>query len=577
MSLTRHLADRQSPVYAFFLDRFPNAKAVRQSLAGVPSGPTVHVTEGVPPLPAPGKWDIGVAPVLPHDDSGYPWPTVGTAFDYRLRMALAPERADRLVAKRGAVLLAEHWNLDTTEPPVFTDLADLLDRCISTPNWGRSSATDRRQAAQLSYALALFEQCSRTQIGPDWPLVGLGPAATLEDVLGLADERVLGDLMALAELAIEAQPQLLGATELVANPTFAASAALGGADADLIVDGRLLDIKTKKDASLERIEIWQLLAYVLADSFNQYDISEAGLYFARHGVQVVWTVDALMELLSGQPQELGAVRAEFWQLLKDLEFAALDVAAAPRPRFRTTSVQGSEGAITSISMSAVSEPTDRSGVKIKRKLTFRAPVSGKGKWHVAFADNPHVNQGVRPGDPTTTPSCGARSTLDLTTKPVTPKVGSCQGDWPTSLCGRCLYMTGPDFYVSDPPWTPTVGPAERWCFREPAKSGQRWHIMRADFYSKDHSLNGETSGICNAYGEVRVNGEVIFTGQVDPTDAKYCRHCLRMVENGGHKLTFPAYLGRYLTTLLEIWRLNMHRLNCSRSRHAGVLVQHPLA
>jgi hypothetical protein len=47
--------------------------------------------------------------ICPDDRDGYPWPTIGTTFDYQLRFLLGEEHPESLVAYLGAQVLAAHW------------------------------------------------------------------------------------------------------------------------------------------------------------------------------------------------------------------------------------------------------------------------------------------------------------------------------------------------------------------------------------------------------------------------------------------------------------------------------------
>lgn len=83
------------------------------------------------------------------------------------------------------------------------------------------------------------------------------------------------------------------------NPTFGeGSIIVGGADADLIIDNTLIDIKVTKHLKLERVYINQLLGYYILsligginDNPKDRSIENIGLYFARHGK--LWTVPIL--------------------------------------------------------------------------------------------------------------------------------------------------------------------------------------------------------------------------------------------------------------------------------------------
>jgi hypothetical protein len=54
-----------------------------------------------------------------------------------------------------------------------------------------------------------------------------------------------------------------------ANPTFAQSRPLGGADADIVVDDLLLAIKVTARA-LDRRNFFQLIGYLLADTDDEF-------------------------------------------------------------------------------------------------------------------------------------------------------------------------------------------------------------------------------------------------------------------------------------------------------------------
>src|SRR4051794_3614343 len=105
--------------------------------------------------------------------------------------------------------------------------------------------------------------------GPGWsghPLVTPGLETTLPALLDRVDERVVADVVAMTRLFADRHPELLTAGEVVLNPTFARSADLDGADADLIVDRLLLEVKTNKAVTRRSTVVWQLLGYLLADT-----------------------------------------------------------------------------------------------------------------------------------------------------------------------------------------------------------------------------------------------------------------------------------------------------------------------
>jgi hypothetical protein len=80
------------------------------------------------------------------------------------------------------------------------------------------------------------------------------------------------------------------------NPTFgSASYLVGGADADMIIDGTLIDIKTTKAFAIEEKHYYQLMGYYIlsvieGDGASMYDIERLGIYFSRQAHLEVWPV-----------------------------------------------------------------------------------------------------------------------------------------------------------------------------------------------------------------------------------------------------------------------------------------------
>ena len=80
------------------------------------------------------------------------------------------------------------------------------------------------------------------------------------------------------------------------NPVFGyGSRLVGGADADMIIDGTLIDIKTTKDPTFKEDYYYQLVGYYILSLLGRIDTSywksrnnaavhRIGIYFSRHGV-----------------------------------------------------------------------------------------------------------------------------------------------------------------------------------------------------------------------------------------------------------------------------------------------------
>ncbi len=115
-------------------------------------------------------------------------------------------------------------------------------------------------------------------------IVRIGPPATMfvdagsPDALNLADLKELKRNLDLSILA----PQ----KKCILNPTF--SKAFVGADADLIIDKTLIDVKTVKNAKVDRATLNQVICYYLLylhggiTGHKKIKLDSVGVYFSRY-------------------------------------------------------------------------------------------------------------------------------------------------------------------------------------------------------------------------------------------------------------------------------------------------------
>ncbi len=117
---------------------------------------------------------------------------------------------------------------------------------------------------------------------------------------------------------------------------FDGSGDVDGADADLVVDGCLIDIKTTIDpARLDREWVYQVFGYVLLDYHDSYELKAVGVYLTRQGRLICWPFAEWLPRLTGRTDvSLAGLRAEFHRLVEDQRQSGLARAAAraARPR-----------------------------------------------------------------------------------------------------------------------------------------------------------------------------------------------------------------------------------------------------
>lgn len=218
---------------------------------------------------------------------------IGTAYDYLLRFHLAatvPTVHTRpWVAETGATMLQGPFGdseLVQESQNVLKEAREERDEYVEG-----GELTDR--LIELSIDLARLDGVYRRTDVPEG--------------FGNYDRRDVADLRGLVEL-LEAERPLTG-EEAYLNPQFgSASSMVGGADADVLIDGTLIDVKATKKSHLEDSWWHQLVGYAILTDVEQTlakhedelpenvgadplpEIESVGIYFARHGV--LWTVPA---------------------------------------------------------------------------------------------------------------------------------------------------------------------------------------------------------------------------------------------------------------------------------------------
>ncbi|MFD5176062.1 hypothetical protein ACFWM1_09655 [Nocardia sp. NPDC058379] len=207
--------------------------------------------------------------------------TLGAAFDFAVRFQLVPDH-------RPVLPLLGFFGHPRESAALCTDVYRrglLRDSALA-----RLLATDR--------------------FTPDH-LLALAPADAIRqlwELRGIADDRLLPHLH---------PPSVPG-------PTFDASV-LCNADADIISDGLLLDLKTHlgpknqrtgtRTDSLTTTDLYQVIAYALFDHTDSYRLTDVGIYSARYGHLATWPLPTLLDTLAGHPIDLADERDTVWTLL----------------------------------------------------------------------------------------------------------------------------------------------------------------------------------------------------------------------------------------------------------------------
>ncbi|MFI0979444.1 UvrD-helicase domain-containing protein [Streptomyces sp. NPDC021093] len=292
LSLTGQLRYDSSPVSRFMAEHLPlSQNVVRDYLSRITS------------LPHP------VQPV----DVRYPnWSALGHAIDYRLRLSFGSSLGSAVT--HGVFALGTDIPLRGEPDGARSALHEAGRELLKTiaANLATPGFLPEDDIVRLCFVAGFFEDIMRTGEIRRYSMLADATADTrLTDLTAAVPAYVLDDIK--RQLHLSAEPlapfRALPAPTKTCGPVFAGSADIGGADADFVLDGLLLDCKAAKNPrTLGRDEIHQLAGYLLLDYDDVLGINQVGLYLSRQGGLITWRTDDFLKLL-GSPLALPDLRA----------------------------------------------------------------------------------------------------------------------------------------------------------------------------------------------------------------------------------------------------------------------------
>ncbi|MGW6569278.1 hypothetical protein [Streptomyces sp. NPDC054975] len=312
MSLTSMLQVTSSPLRVFLARELPETGRLRTEFRARLA------------LPA----DV-VAPAVP-EGTTVPWSTLGTAIDHRLRLALTNQDPHQAAVASG-ISLAGRPEFTTEETArtltacgrqLAQHVRDLASRHqLDDRSLPLTRAADvEEEIARACYLTAQFEAVYRRPDPHNSPLFQQArPGLTLKDLLKDVPDFAVDDLAAMAARADTALASFRARTPphtVTLAPTFTGSNDVGGADADWLADGTLVDVKaTIRPAALPLADIYQLAGYLLLDYHDDLNITDVGWYSARAGAFAHLTTAEFLRLL-GARHPLHVLRERLALLLR---------------------------------------------------------------------------------------------------------------------------------------------------------------------------------------------------------------------------------------------------------------------
>jgi len=237
------------------------------------------------------KKEILAPPVTNH------YGLVGTAFDYLMRFYiehLNPEAISSTWIAESAVAQMNLLGLARSQDSVIGIDPGLIDKGEQIVSQARTAYSKYLKSGLMNDEL-IKSALLLAQLDIYFR------AGIVDENFGTVDE---GDIADLRKLVSIINPDLFRAKRLcMLNPTFGeASHLVGGADADLLIDNMLIDIKTTKNLELKREDFNQLVGYYILFNIGGIDdaplepkIERIGIYFSRYAELQSFPVNTVID------------------------------------------------------------------------------------------------------------------------------------------------------------------------------------------------------------------------------------------------------------------------------------------
>ena len=208
--------------------------------------------------------------------------TVGSAYNYMVRLLLDRCEPRKFVAALGAagVIALTAGRAKPLIEPFFSGLEAFLDQ--AAPARRDLSGPELSALARYCVVLAMLESVFRTKT-LFWDLPSPAPGPDGPALAAIANPSAVDAVVTLTTATSDTwagwRPQVAEGGPYVPNPTFAGSPAVGGADADFVLNGELLEMKTVQEltAATARKALTQAVGYALFDWDDENGIRSVGV------------------------------------------------------------------------------------------------------------------------------------------------------------------------------------------------------------------------------------------------------------------------------------------------------------
>jgi hypothetical protein len=278
-------------------------------------------------------------PDVPHEKSE--WTIVGIALDYRIRFYLKRFSASETLAYHGArtrvtvpvsflkssdddidieKLFKEYEGLNTYKKRLWSSLSKYWDELLkSFENHPKCIENEKEKLiSSLCIIFSYFDIIYRSGYVSKFLFEAYSENWSLSEMIENINQSTFNDLRSLSKLFVANSNTINNAENIEINPSFLGSNYVGGADADIIIDKCLWDIKTTiKPKKYFYKWPYQLFGYSFLDCDDKFQIRSVGIYLSRQGLWISWPLEELIHILGGNVKiSLNEWRKRFRRNLK---------------------------------------------------------------------------------------------------------------------------------------------------------------------------------------------------------------------------------------------------------------------
>jgi len=213
---------------------------------------------------------------------------IGTAFDYLMRFYLKYHNPE---AKEEKWVAEISCKLTEANPSVHNEAVKNLKFAKDAYSTFLKNGVFNEDILKSAILLAQLDPIYR--------------AGYVDENMGIVDNDDIQDLRNLISLVnIE---DFKANSYCLLNPTFnEGSILVGGADADIVIDNQLIDIKTTKKLDITRERFNQIIGYYVLgkiggigeEKIDVSNMSEIGFYFSRYGMKCMYKVEEIIDFNS---------------------------------------------------------------------------------------------------------------------------------------------------------------------------------------------------------------------------------------------------------------------------------------